>query len=167
MPGASGCETSSSQGLPTDLKNTFTRGPASIDQPGKPSAHDEGLEFELTDLEEARRILDTESVSQFDVATVVPSDRWKRLRRGSLPTDRALAGGAIDWLMALPPRLRPHLLSQQYPRITNALAEVWDDPLQCQAALDSLLCDTRKGRKGFPVPVRDELIALRKWAQMF
>jgi hypothetical protein len=144
-----------------------------MDQRRKPSispsssSADEGFEFELTDLEEARRILDSESVSQFDVATVVPQEHWKRLRRGSLPTDRALAGRAIDWLMALPPSLRPHSLSQQFPRITNALAEVWDDPQQCQGALDRLLCDARKGRKGFPAAVRDELIALRNWTQMF
>jgi hypothetical protein len=41
---------------------------------GPPAANlqDEGLEFELTDLVEARRVLDNESVSQFDVATFVP-----------------------------------------------------------------------------------------------
>ena len=52
-------------------------GPASMDQLMKPSVsppsswQDEGLEFELIDLEEARRILDSESVSQFDVARVM------------------------------------------------------------------------------------------------
>ena len=144
-----------------------------MDQLKKPSIspasswQDEGLEFELTDLEEARRILDSESVLQFDVATVVPPEHWKRLRRESLPTDRALTGRAIDWLLALPPTLRPHNLTQQFPRIANAVAEVWDEPQQCQAALDRLLCDGRKGRKGFPVAVRDELMALRNWTQIF
>ena len=67
-----------------------------MDQLKKPSVspssswQDEGLEFELTDLEEARRILDSESVSQFDVARVMPPEHWNRLRRGKLPTDRAL-----------------------------------------------------------------------------
>jgi hypothetical protein len=146
-----------------------------MDQPDKPptsptspeSVWDEGLEFELTDLEEARRILDTESVSQFDVFTVARPEQWKRLRRASLPTDRALTGRAIDWLMALPPTLRPQLLSRQFPRIANALAEVWDEPEPCQAAFDRLLCDTRKGRTGFPGPVHDELEALRNWTQVF
>jgi hypothetical protein len=123
---------------------------------------DEGLEFELTDFEEARRILDSESASQF----FVPPEHWTRLRRGTLPTDRALTGRAIDWLLALPPTQRPQNLSVLFPRITNALAEVWHEPQQCQAALDKLLRDGRKGRKGFPFVVRDELIVLRNWTQI-
>jgi hypothetical protein len=123
---------------------------------------DEGLEFELTDFEEARRILDSESASQF----FVPPEHWTRLRRGTLPTDRALTGRAIDWLLALPPTLRPQNLSVLFPRITDALAEVWHEPQQCQAALDKLLCDGRKGRKGFPFVVRDELIGLRNWTSI-
>ncbi|HSC62285.1 MAG TPA: hypothetical protein VLD35_01520 [Caldimonas sp.] len=144
-----------------------------MDQLKKPSVspssswQDQGLEFELIDFEEARRILNSDSVSQFDVATVRPPEHWKRVRRGILPTDRALTGRAIDWLLALPPTLRPQNLSLQFPRITNALAEVSHEPQQCQAALDKLLCDERKGRKGFPVVVRDELTILRNWTQTF
>jgi len=128
---------------------------------------DGGLEFELTDIAEARRVLDTESVSQFDVATVVSPEHSKRLRRGTLPTDRALTGRAIDWLLALPPTLRPQSLSLQFPRIINALAEVWHEPEQCQVLFDRLLCNGRHGRKGFPIVVRDELVALQKWTQIF
>ena len=128
---------------------------------------DEGFEFELTDIEEARRVLDAESLSQFDVATVVAPEHWQKLRRGNLPTDRALTGQAIDWLLDLPPKLRPESLSLQFPRIINALAEVWAEPERCQAAFDSLLCDGRRGRKGFPDAVRHELVALRSWAQIF
>ena len=135
--------------------------------PKASSSQDEGFEFELTDLEEARRILDTESISQFDVATAVPPDHWKRVRRAQLPTDRAVTGRTIEWLLRLPPGLRPNNLSRQFPRITNALAEVWQDPEELQAALDKLLCDGRKHRKGFPVAVRDELVALRNWTQAF
>lgn len=128
---------------------------------------EEGLEFELTDIEEARRILDGESISQFDVATVVPPEQWKRLRREKLPSDRALTGAALDWLTALPPALRPHHLSRHFPRIVNALAGVWEEPEECQAALDGLLFSERKGRKGFPPAVHAELVALRNWTQMF
>ena len=144
-----------------------------MDQPKKPpppppeSDWGEGLEFELTDIEEARRILDAESVSQFDVSGFDRPEHWKRLRRASLPTDRALTGQAIDWLMALPTTLRPQLLSRQFPRIVNALAEVWEEPERCQAAFDRLLADERKGRKGFPRAVHDELEALRNWTQVF
>ncbi len=128
---------------------------------------DEGFEFELTDIEEARRILDTESLSQFDVATVVPPDHWKKLRRENLPTDRAITGQAIDWLLDLPPTLRPQSLSLQFPRIVNALAEVWAEPERCQSAFARLLRDGRKGRKGFPDAVHHELVALQSWAQIF
>ncbi len=127
----------------------------------------EGLEFELTDIDEARRILDAESVSQFDVSGFDRPEHWKRIRRVSLPTDRALTGKAIDWLMALPTALRPQLLSRQFPRIVNALAEVWDQPELCHAAFARLLADERKGRKGFPGGVHDELEALRNWTQVF
>jgi hypothetical protein len=143
-----------------------------MDRSKKPTSpesfsEDEGFEFEITDFGEARRILDSESLSQFDVATTVPSGHWERIRREKLPTDRALTGRAIDWLLALPPPLRPQNLSSQFPRIANALAEVWYEPHECQAALDKLLCGDRKGRKGFPAAVRDELIALRNWTQVF
>ena len=143
--------------------NTIRSDPASAESTGQEGS----FEFELTDIDEARRILDNESLSQFDVAGVVPPERWKKLRRGSLPTDRALTGRAIDWLTDLPSSLRPHKLSFQFPRIVNALAEIWEEPEQCQAALTSLLCDERRGRQGFPGPVRDELIALRSWTQIF
>lgn len=132
-----------------------------------PLRPEDGFEFELTDIDEARRILDADSLSQFDVASVASPDHWKRLRRAKLPTDRALTGQAIDWLTALPPALRPDQLSRQFPRITNALAEVWHEPDECQVALDRLLGDERKGRQGFPRDVHAELKALRDWTQVF
>jgi hypothetical protein len=128
---------------------------------------DEGLEFELTDFGEARRILDDESISQFHVATAVSPAHWKRLRRATMPTDRALSGQAIDWLLSLPPNLRPDKLTSQFPRIANALAGVWHEPNECQAALDKLLDNGRTGRSGFPPEVYDELIALRDWTKAF
>ena len=142
-----------------------------MDQPKNPSTtrssawQDDGLDFEVIDVEEARQILDRESLSPFGVSTGSPQEHWKRLRRGTLPTDRALTGRAIDWFLALPSSVRPQNLSLQFPRITNALADVWHEPQQGVAALDRLLCDGRQGRKGFPAVVRDELIALRNWKQ--
>ena len=124
---------------------------------------DEGLEFELTDFDDARRVLDSESMSQFDVATVGSPEQWKRIRRGTLPTDRALSGRTIDWLLGLPPAVRPQQLSARFPRIANALAEVWSEPEERPVALDKLLGEGRKGRKGFPSEVHHELIKLRDW----
>jgi hypothetical protein len=130
-----------------------------------PPWQDEGLEFELTDLEEARRVLDSESMSQFDVVSIgsQEEDQWKRLRRPKQPTDRALGGRGIDWLLGLPASVRPQHLGLRFPRIANALADVWDDPEECRAALDKLLGDGRRGRKGFPPEVHHELVALREW----
>ena len=135
--------------------------------PAPESKWDKGLEFELTDFDEARRILDGESDSQFDVASIARPEHWKRVRRASLPTDRALTGHAIGWLLGLPATLRPQALSRDFPRIVNVLAELWHEPERCQAAFDKLLCDKRKGRKGFPAAVHDELVALRNWTQVF
>jgi len=70
-------------------------------------------------------------------------------------------------MLDLPSALRPQNLSVQFPRITNALAEVWLEPQQYQAALNKLLCDGRKGRNGFPDAVRHELAALRSWTETF
>src|SRR5664279_4457045 len=103
----------------------------------------ESLEFEVTDFGEAKRILGDEWISQFHVARVVSTEQLKRLRRATLPTDRALSGHAIDWLINLPASLRPQKLSAQFPRIANALAQVWHDPNECRAALDNLLDDGR------------------------
>lgn len=112
-------------------------------------------------------MLDDESLSQFHVDKVMPPGHWERLRRAKLPTDHALTGRALDWLMALPPTVRPNDLTLLFPRITNALAEVWHEPHELQAALHKLLHDERKGRKGFPAAVNDELVALRDWTQVF
>lgn len=139
-------------------------------QPSSPppsSWQDEGLEFELTDFGDARRVLDDESISQFHVATTDSPEHWKRHRRAKLPTDRALSGQTIDWLLSLPSSLRPQNLSSQFPRVANALAEAWREPHECQAALDKLLFCERRGRKGFPAAVQDELTALRNWTQVF
>jgi hypothetical protein len=133
-------------------------------QPLKRSWEEEGLEFELTDFDDARRVLDSESLSPFDVATIVPPEHWVKARRPRVPTDRALTGRTIDWLLRLPAEVRPQHLSTQFPRIANALAEASPDRVQFRAALDALLSDKRKGRQGFPAPVHQELLALRDFS---
>lgn len=151
-----------------------------MDPPKKPAAsppstwEHEGLEFELTDFGEAKRILDDESISQFHVETVISPAELKRIRRPPRPTDRALSGQAIDWLIGLEASLRPQHLSAQFPRIVNMLAVVWNYPEERQAALDKLLNSDRKGRTGFPplvirelAALRDSMIALRDWDEPF
>jgi hypothetical protein len=125
----------------------------------------EGLEFEITGVEEARRVLDGDLLTPTPVATAGSPAEWKPHRRETRPTDRALSGQAIDWLLSLPPGVRPKHLGTQFPRIAHALATVWDEPDACRVELGKLLAGERKGRRGFPYPVRQELVALRDLAQ--
>ena len=125
------------------------------------SSHSERIDFKVIDFSEARGVLESESLGQSNGTAAVPRELWKQFRRREVPTDRALTERALEWLLMLPPTLRPHSLSSEFPRITNALAEAWPDPKRCQAELHELLVDTRKGRRGFPLAVQQELAALR------
>jgi len=85
---------------------------------------------------------------------------WESQRRKSLPTDRALTGQAIDWLIALPPDIRPKQLCERFPRLANLIAEDWNRPALCAERLDGLLHDKRSGRIGFAKEIRAELVQL-------
>lgn len=118
------------------------------------------IEFELTDFSEARQALDELPPGVGQVDRLSPG-YWEERRRKPLPTDRALTGRAIDWLMALPPQVRPRELCEQFPRIANALAEAWADPRTRDESLQRLLDDGREGRRGFPADVQREIERLR------
>jgi hypothetical protein len=77
-----------------------------------------------------------------------------------VPTDRALQGSTIDWLLELPPPLQPRVLCDRYPRAANAIATAWHGD-QRAAVLDEMLSDRRGNRRGFPPEVISELQALR------
>jgi hypothetical protein len=82
---------------------------------------------------------------------------WEEQRRPLSPSDRALTGKAIDWLMTLPAKARPKTLSEQYPRIANHLALHWGDLACTQLGLMRLLADERGGRKGFSLQIEQEI----------
>ncbi len=131
--------------------------------PPKPPATDNSFEFELTDFAEAREALDDESIAlAAEAARPVDSDYWIKRRRSRTATDRALAGSTIDWLLRLPPDLRPNRLSQQVPRLANQIADAWPDPKRCLSALDDLLSDKRGGRRGLPLELQNEVLMLRQ-----
>ena len=117
------------------------------------------IEFELTDFDVARQILD-ELPAGLDAAHGDPS-YWTTRRRPPLASDRALTGNALDWMVSLPPSLRPQQLGRLFPRIANALSQVWGEHGQAQQALDGLLVDRRGGRRGLPDAVQAELMALQ------
>jgi hypothetical protein len=73
----------------------------------------------------------------------------------NIPLPRTLA-----WADELPPRVRPVALMRQFPRIANLIAAAWEDLVQFEIYMDSLLTDKRGGRKGFPSDVIAELGAL-------
>jgi hypothetical protein len=63
----------------------------------------------------------------------------------------------VDWILALPPPVRPHLLAARFPRIANDICCSWHDPALCQAYFEDLMTDRRGGRQGFPVGILKEL----------
>jgi hypothetical protein len=126
-----------------------------------PSTESGAFEFEITEIGAARRALDELPPGVSTVQTLAPR-YWDQRRRKPLASDRALTGAAIAWMLALPPSLRPRMLSEQYPRVVNAIAEVWAKPADRTAALDTLVTDSRGRRRGFPLHVLAEIEALRR-----
>ena len=123
---------------------------------GKPPFNPSGLiEFEITDVADAGKEAEKPA---FIVAleTLLPG-HWEEQRRPSSPTDRALTGKAIDWLLALPAAARPKALSEQFPRIANHLADHWHDLGNTRLSLMRLLADERGGRKGFSLQIEQEI----------
>lgn len=120
----------------------------------------DALEFELTDFATAREALD-ELPSGIGRSPTLTPGYWEQRRRKLLPRDRALAGPTIDWLLSLPPAQRPRALCERYPRLANAIAEVWALPDARAQLLNALLADERGGRRGFALEVRREIEALQ------
>jgi hypothetical protein len=117
------------------------------------------IDFEPTDFGEARRALDELPAGIAEVQRLRAGD-WDAQRRKPLPTDRALTGAAMDWVIGLPPALRPKLTCEQFPRVINTLAESWADARYSVQVIDHMVNDYRGGRRGFPAPVLAELKAL-------
>jgi len=85
-----------------------------------------------------------------------------RLRAPLREIDLVLSRVAEVWLMSLPRLLRPAHLCVAYPRVVNRLALCWDDQSLTEHLLDDLLIGRRGNRKGFPRPVAEELMRLRR-----
>ena len=126
------------------------------DNPGKQPFNPSGLiEFEITDLNDARK--EAEKPAAIVALEKLLPGYWEEQRRPLSPSDRALTGKTIDWLLTLPAKARPKALSEQFPRIVNHLAEHWNDLACTQLALMRLLADERGGRKGFSLQIEQEV----------
>jgi hypothetical protein len=129
----------------------------------RPPAPVDSFEFELTDFASAREALDNSALSlAAEIARPVGTTDWAQLRRPPVPTDRALAGVTIDWMLALPVALRPVRLADRLPRLANQIAAAWGDRQRCLGALNSLLTDERGNRRGLPIDLRSEVEALHQ-----
>ena len=85
-------------------------------------------------------------------------DQYKHLRKTSpanIPLRRTL-----EWVEALPPRVRPMALLRQFARVANLIAATWGDVEAFETYIESLLTDKRGNRKGFPPEIVEELSAL-------
>jgi|APFre7841882630_1041343.scaffolds.fasta_scaffold05914_3 hypothetical protein len=120
------------------------------------------LDFELTDLGDARRALDLPPPGLIEAQQMAP-DYWTFRRRSPIPTDRALTGDAMDWAVHLPAEMRPIALCEQFPRIANAIAQTWAKRDHCESLLASLLTDRRGKRRGFPAEVQVEIERLARY----
>ena len=65
-----------------------------------------------------------------------------------------------EWLDALPRRVQPYLLCRLYPRIANLIVAKWTHTEALRAYFDELLVDRRRGRRGFPLEVLNDLCVL-------
>lgn len=83
------------------------------------------------------------------------------LRTPLSEADKVVSALGAQWLQQLPPETVPQALARQFPRIVNRFALVWPDAVLTESYFDSLMIDSRGGRKGFPPEVMDELIQLR------
>ena len=135
------------------------------DNPGKQPFNPSGLiEFEITNVADARK--EAEKPAAIVALEKLLPGYWEEQRRPPSPSDRALTGKAMDWLMALPANARPKALSEQYPRIVNHLAEHWGDLACAQLSLMRLLADERGGRKGFSLQIEQEIGRLAVHVQL-
>jgi len=127
-------------------------------QPPRPPSPG-SIDFEITDFDSARQALDELPPGIEEVKHLQPG-YWEQQRRKPTPIDRALTGAAMDWVIGLPPALRPHATCEHFPRVVNAIASAWADPAHSLLVLDHMINDHRGGRRGFPAAVQQELAAL-------
>lgn len=90
------------------------------------------------------------------------SENQSQAGRTLSPSIEVLHPETIAWLGQLPRNVQPNDLVQNFPRIANRIAELWERPLQCEKYIDELLFDTRDNkRQGFPPKIAFEISYLK------
>jgi len=130
--------------------------------PPKPPSDPGSIDFEETDFDSARQALD-ELPAGVEEVKHLQAGSWDKERRKPVATDRALTGLAMDWVIGLPPALRPHATCEQFPRVINAMAAAWNNSAYGLQVIDHIINDYRGGRRGFPEAVQRELSALHAY----
>lgn len=95
--------------------------------------------------------------------TTVIDDRFREMSGIAHRDARArLEPRTLRLIQSLPIDLPMLHVRRDFPHVLNRLASVWHEPAAFNAAMRSLLVDERGTRQGFPFPVIDELIDLRR-----
>ena len=115
------------------------------------------FEFEKVSVADARKALDESGAGAYAVRR--QPENWEAKRKDTPP--ETLSDATHAWLAELPEAVRPKQLALRYARLANRLCEVWGTRTKCERLLDDLMIDRRGGRKGFPLPVANELATLR------
>lgn len=103
------------------------------------------------------------SVSAVRVAVAAVEDKNKRLlRTPNSSRDLILSALVVGWREKLKPWAGVNELCAHFPRVANRLALCWPDDVLTKMVLKELVTDRRGRRRGFPHPVRAELLALCK-----
>ena len=84
---------------------------------------------------------------------------WSRQRK-TAPFNQLLPFTSL-WAEDLPLQVRPVALMATFPRVANMVAANWKEPVAFRIYMQSLLADSRRGRRGFSSEIKEELVKLR------
>ncbi|QRX81331.1 hypothetical protein [Glaciimonas sp. PAMC28666] len=115
----------------------------------------EFIPFEVVTVSEAKAVLEKDHVA--DEKEV----NWEHVRRSESPSDVKLNAATYKWVLTLPVEVWPLWLMKYFPRIANQFADTWGYRSACEALFEQLLMDQRGTRKGFPMTISREIMALK------
>ncbi|MGS0741960.1 hypothetical protein ACVBEF_09005 [Glaciimonas sp. GG7] len=113
------------------------------------------IAFEKVAISEAKAVLDNNGMQEKEEID------WTSNRRSQSPADLRLNDATYKWVLTLPTEVWPLWVMKHYPRVANKLADTWGTHGVCETLFVDLLLDHRGTRKGFPVNVSREIMALK------